>query len=75
MRTKKKYLSEMLPRKVKGEKCCALDDKGERCKNKAIVECYYFGDMESERVDWVRVTFCENHATEKGTLETILKER
>ncbi len=49
-------------KKIKGEKCCALDSDGKRCKDKAVVECYYFGDLESEYVDWVRVTFCDYHA-------------
>lgn len=62
MKIKKTSLSEKLPRKIKVEEiCCVLDNRGNRCKNQAVVENYYFGDRECETVGWVRVAFCNQH--------------
>lgn len=61
-----KSLSDKLPRKVKGiHQCQALDDDGNKCKNKATIEQYYFGEHEhysfTNVASWIIVKFCDTH--------------
>lgn len=55
--------SEKMPRKVRSERCSALDDHGFRCKNKGTIETFYHGDHEllEGKSSWVRSVLCFKH--------------
>lgn len=54
-------LTDYLPRIVKKKRCNALDDDGNPCKNKALIETTIHSDPEIQPI-WVHVNLCEVHA-------------
>ena len=57
---------DWMPHRVPPERCCALDDGGNRCKSMGTLSTYYFGstaEAGSGKPDWVRVVLCDKHAS------------
>ena len=56
----------MIAEKTEGkiEKCQALDENGDRCKNKAIGTIQFIGDSEiysGDVLTWCKIAVCDKH--------------
>ena len=55
---------DKLPEKIRGKRCMALDNDGDRCKKRATIGQTYHGNPEHIGYDtcsWVIVYLCPEH--------------
>jgi hypothetical protein len=59
---------ESMPRRVRSQRCCALEFDGNRCQRFGNIQVYCHLDPESNftGVHWVCVVLCDAHAGEKN---------